>query len=75
MVIYVDGLAEPRQINSGALHSELVSLLSSGVDARALDRMVNHFAFPYAPPVWLVPMPSACPECATRRNLADNPGA
>ena len=34
----------------------------------------THFASPCAPPVWVVPA-QTCPECATRRNLADNPGA
>ena len=31
-------------------------------------------ARPYALPLWLVPE-QTCPECATRRNLADSPGA
>ncbi len=34
----------------------------------------KRFALPYFAPVWLVPS-KPCPECATRRNLADSPGA
>ncbi len=72
MVIYVDGLSEPfRSYSLTALRAEGLPLPDS-----EWERIAYFFARTCgnAPCVWVVPA-QPCPECATRRNLADNPGA
>ncbi len=68
MVIYVDGLAEPQRLDRTMLITPELARLPS------FDVIRAHFSHDQHTPVWLVPK-QTCPECATRRNLADNPGA
>ncbi len=63
MVIYVDGLHEPVKLSHYTYHTQWSQMLP-GLDSYFNDNDT----------VWIVPE-QTCPECATRRNLADSPGA
>ncbi len=70
MVIYVNGLSEPVELDYYTYHTQTPgycaawSQMLPGLDSYFNDNDT----------VWLVPK-QTCPECATRRNLADSPGA
>ncbi len=77
MVIYVDGLYEPTLLSereyrrTGAAAPGVTTLQ---LPTSALIPINDYFGRNPGAAVWLVPS-QPCPECATRRNLADSPGA
>lgn len=68
MVIYVANVDVPKLLKSMV---DLPTTLALSV--YEWGRLKAHFKSSLGP-VWLVPK-QACPGCATRRNLADSPGA
>ncbi len=65
VIVYVDGLHEPVQLDYYTYHTQW---------SQMLPELRARFEADPDSSIWIVPS-QTCPECATRRNLEDSPGA